>query len=315
MALLQNKGIQNEHYSVVKMTALLFRIVLLFSVSPLVYAESPVLLPDTLQMTGPAIAYQPREYVPTDEASVLSDEQIIADLQLLVGVGFRSLVTYSATDDMAKIPGIARKEGFDETIIMGIWDPFSSEEWRNAVKNAPFVDGYCIGNEGLGIRYTPQELAVKMEELRRLTGKPVTTSEPIDSYISGHHKEWLLKHSDWLFPIAHPYWANYEDPAKGVAWVVAYHDLLVVLANRQVMLKEVGHPTIFPVEFNENRQTEFFQLLDSHRISFFFFEAFDQPWKGNTIEERRVEAYWGIFRADGTPKKVVPWITKKWGKL
>ena len=124
-----------------------FRMLLLFSVSSLSVADTPVLFPDTLQMTRPAIAYQPREYVPTDESSLLSDEQIKADLQLLAGVGFRSLVTYSSTGAMGNIPGIARKEGFDETIIMGIWDPFSSDEWRNAVQNAPFVDGYCIGNE------------------------------------------------------------------------------------------------------------------------------------------------------------------------
>jgi len=212
---------------------------------------------------------------------------------------------------MGNIPGIARKKGFDETIIMGIWDPFSSDEWRNAVKNSPFVDGYCIGNEGLGIRYTPEELAVKMEELRQLTGKPVTTSEPIDTYIKGPHKEWLSEHSDWLFPIAHPYWADHLDPAKGVAWVVAYHDLLVASSNRQIMLKEVGFPTVFPAGLNERLQVGFFRLLDSHNISFFFFEAFDQPWKGKTIEGHSVEAHWGIFRADGTPKKVVPWITKK----
>ncbi|HHI94794.1 MAG TPA: hypothetical protein ENK04_15030 [Gammaproteobacteria bacterium] len=283
---------------------------LLFSVNAQVYAGAPALLPDKIQITGPAIAYQPREYVPTDETSVLTDEQITADLQLLADAGFRSLVTYSSTGLMGNIPGIARKNGFDETLIMGIWDPFSSDEWKNAVQNAPFVDGYCIGNEGLGIRYTPEELAVKMEELRQLTGKPVTTSEPIDTYISGPHKEWLLEHSDWLFPIAHPYWAEHVDPAEGVAWVVTHHDLLVASSNRQIMLKEVGFPTIFPAELNENLQVGFFRLLDSHRISFFFFEAFDQPWKGNTIAERSVEAHWGIYRADGTPKKVVSWITK-----
>src|SRR5256885_10462756 len=52
---------------------------------------------------------------------------------------------------------ISRMGGFDGTIVMGIWDPWSDEEWSNAVKQRRFVDGYCVGNEGLGVRYRPED--------------------------------------------------------------------------------------------------------------------------------------------------------------
>lgn len=263
---------------------------------------------DSLRVVAPAVAYHPRGFVPGSEGSILNREQIVEDLRLLKRNGFRSLVTYSAEGMQRLIPEIARREGFDGTIIMGVWDPLSEEEIRNAVAQAPFVDAYCIGNEGLGIRYTPEQLAKKMAELRRLTGRPVTTTEPIDSYLAGPYRKWLIDHSDWLFPLAQPVWAGESDPSESVRWILARHDLLAAKTGRRVILKEAGLPSAGAEVHNEEAQLVFFQALESTDIRFFYFEAFDQPWKKDFRGEHGVEVHWGLFRSDGTPKKVVSWL-------
>ena len=37
----------------------------------------------------------------------------------------------------------------------------------------------------------------------------------------------------------------------------------------------------------------------------FFFEAFDEPWKGNPDNADGAEKHWGIFNVDRTPKLVM----------
>ena len=272
--------------------------------------EAPI---DNFQLKQPAVAYNPRSFS-LESSSVLSRKEITEDLRLLRVSGFRSLVTYGSKGILGSIPEMARNVGFDGVVIMGIWDPFSKEEWSNALAQAPYVDGYCLGNEGLGVRYNPNELAAKMDELRRLTGHPVTTSEPIDSYLTGPYRDWLLTHSDWLFPLAHPFWADQSDPAMAVDWIVARHDYLTANTGRNVILKEAGYPSGGVERISEETQLAFFKVLESKGLSFFYFEAFDQPWKKNVLRHHEVEAHWGIYQSDGTPKKVAEWLSERWSK-
>ena len=83
--------------------------------------------------------------MPTDESRGISRKQIAADIRLLRESGFRSIVTYGSDGALQFIPEIARQEGFDGTIIMGIWDPFSDKVWNNALAQNKLVDGYCLG--------------------------------------------------------------------------------------------------------------------------------------------------------------------------
>jgi exo-beta-1,3-glucanase (GH17 family) len=265
-----------------------------------------------ISFVSPAVAYHPRRFVLGAESSTPSREQVQEDLYLLRTNGFRSLVTYGARGVLGAIPAIARQTGFDGSVIMGIWDPFSEEEWANAVTQIAFVDGYCLGNEGLGIRYTPETLAIRMEELRRVTGKPVTTTEPIDSYLDGPYRAWLLAHSDWLFPLAQPFLAAQLDPIQAVHWIVARRDYLVALSGMNVILKEAGFPSAGADGGTEDAQRGFFAALNATELPFFHFEAFDQPWKRDVLGHPEVEAHWGLYRADGTPKQVILWLADHW---
>lgn len=262
-----------------------------------------------ISLVTPAVTYHPLGFSPNDDTTALNQGDIIRDLRVLRNLGFKSLVTYAATGVLGSVPQIARQEGFSGTLIMGIWDIASAEEWKNALSQARYVDGYCLGNEGLGIRYSMEELENRMAELRRITSLPVTTSEPIDSYLHGPYRDWLLAHSDWLFPLAHPFWADQPDPKEAVDWILARHDYLVANSGVSVILKEAGVPTGGVEGYSETSQVNFFKFLEHSRVPFFYFEAFDQPWKRDVLKHPEVEAHWGLYRSDGTPKKIVPWLT------
>lgn len=287
--------------------ALLFIVVCLFASS--VGSQE---LSSLLEFARPAVAYSPRSYSPAPGTIPTSREQITEDLKLLHSTGFRSLVTYTAAGEMGKAPEVARKVGFDGFIVMGIWDPLSQEEWAIALNQAPFVDSYCVGNEGLDLRYSKDTLTQRMAELRKITGRPVTTSEPIDAYFSGPNRDWLLLHSDWIFPTAHPYWASQIDPKEAVNWIVARHDYLAATTGKIVLIKEAGLPSTGASGNGDDHQIEFFDALESTGVPFFYFEAFDQAWKASFEGKPGIEAYWGLFDNNGSPKKVATWLAERW---
>lgn len=299
------------------MSELCYRIIILIAGSILFWMSDPQRATaeySALQFVSPAIAYQPRNFPPGAEDSPSSRKQIIEELHTLHTHGFQSLVTYSSRGVLGDIPEIAREEGFSGTVIMGVWDIFSEDEWEHALSQQAFVNGYCLGNEGLGIRYTANELADKMAKLKKITGKPVSTTEPIDRYLQGPYREWLLTHSDWLFPLAQPFWAAQFEPQRAVDWIVVRSDYLESISGRNVILKEVGFPTALSRGQTEDDQLAFFQALQPTGLTYFYFEAFDQPWKHHVFREPEFEAHWGLHRADGTPKKVMNWLAARWAR-
>jgi exo-beta-1,3-glucanase (GH17 family) len=81
---------------------------------------------------------------------------------------------------------------------------------------------------------------------------------------------------------------------------VTRFDYLASLSGKPVVLKEVGFPTGGDPCCSEEMQHDLFERMLKSGVEFFFFEAFDQPHKLGPAVER----YWGLLRADGSPKRV-----------
>lgn len=274
----------------------------------------PVIRADRPAFKAPAVAYQPKAFMPGGKGFELSESEIRSELRLLRQVGFRGIVTYGSKGMMGKIPEFARSEGFDGTIIMGIWDIGSAEEYQNARSQVQFVDGYCLGNEGLDVRYNAEALLSGMKHLRGATGLPVTTSEPIVKYFQPKYQYVLCKAPDWVFPIIHPFWDQPFEPEQAARWITVHCDYLSVFSGRSVMIKEAGYPSAGHKKLNEEEQVVFFKALATSGLSFFYFEAFDQPWKATLNHNPPIEAHWGLFKADGTPKKIAAFLTQRWAE-
>ena len=246
------------------------------------------------------IAYSPTNYNPEKEIYP-NENSIRADLIKLHSKGFRGIVTYGARNILGKIPEIARSIGFDRDIIMGIWDPNSIEEWNNAISQSEYVNGYCLGNEGLNIFYDKKLLSQKMQYMRKITKKPVTTSERIEKYFSHQYKGWLLENSDFIFPTVHPYWHMVKTPEEAVAWTILLYNSLKRNTHKKVIFKEVGLPSGGDICCDQNTQARYYEMLKRKDVRFIYFEAFDQIWKTASP----AEAHWGFFNHDRSEKIVL----------
>ncbi len=243
-------------------------------------------------------------YFPTNANPEKGKEPTIdsleADLALLRKAKFGGLVTYGCGGVAGReLPRAALAAGF-EGLILGIWDPTNNRELEAAAAASGnrIVLGYCVGNEGLDDRYSLRELRDSVEQIRRMTEKPVTTTEQIEDYDDVR----LVQLGDWVFPNAHPYFHSVLDPTKAAEWTQRSYDRLSAKTRKFVLFKEVGLPTQGrPGEdLSEENQAQYYNILSKTKVRFVYFEAFDLPWK----DHLPVEPHWGLFEADRSPKVI-----------
>lgn len=257
------------------------------------------------------VSYSPTNYNP--EQSVWpSDSSLRADINVLYNSGIRGLVTYGANNALKNVPRFAKERGLTG-VVMGIYDvdrnrSSGQQEWNNAIAAKNYVDGYCVGNEGLYESWGwPDMNTVKQYiiNIKNATGKPATTSEQQEKYVNND----LLNTGDWLFPVIHPFWQTPQiiNPQEGVNWTVEkYNWLKGIAGGRFVMTKETGLPTAGDTRVSQQKQYDFYRLLLTRGTSFCFFEAFDNYWK----QWRPVEPYWGLWDKNRNSKKVVSLLGK-----
>lgn len=262
------------------------------------------------------VAYSPTHFDPTvDPVQWPSKASIREDLRVLHSVGFDGLVTYSsnyrdrdASDQTLDVAGLAQEAGF-EGMIVGIWDPTDEQELQAAeqASSYPVVVGYCVGNEGLDVRYDLDILVSTMDRLRKNTSKPVSTTEQVHDY---YENSPLWDISDWIFPNAHPYFSGYRISKEAVAWTEGVFETLDSVSDKPLILKEVGLPSEGDDDLSPSRQAEYYRLLRKTDVSYVVFEAFDAPWKhlGDPLPDGTYslpdpEPHWGIFGYDRTPKE------------
>jgi exo-beta-1,3-glucanase (GH17 family) len=249
------------------------------------------------------ISYAPTHYYPGETPPVYPDiESLTADLNTLRAAGFDGLITYSA--ELGSIPSLAEKVGF-RWMLIGIWDPWSPKErleLLKAVKEHPkLIAGVIVGNEGmLSGRYTINSLCEAMNDLHRMTSKPVSSTEPVD-WVLGERR--LAECSSFLTVNAHPYFSNHVEPEDAVRWtIMTWNAIRQRYPRMPLLFKEVGLPSRGAPGLSEESQKEYYQRLAHTEVVFSYFEAFDADPR---FKRGAIEQAWGLWRSDRTPKAIV----------
>jgi len=243
------------------------------------------------------VAYAPTNFNPEKEIYP-SENSLRQDLEVLFQAGFSGVATYGSNASLALVPQLAKETGFSG-VIMGVWDFDNREEMDNAMLASEYVDGYCLGNEGLNSRYNADQVKEAIALIKELTGKPATTTEQVFDYYNDN----VLVIGDWIFPNIHPFLSSIREPDKCVNWIGKNYAILQKhnKDGRPILFKEAGFPTAGDRAANEANQRDFFLGLEKTDIPFVYFEAFDQPWK-RTLS---VEPHWGMFKSNRRPKKFI----------
>jgi exo-beta-1,3-glucanase (GH17 family) len=183
------------------------------------------------------------------------------------------------------------------------------------------VQSICVGNE-TQVFWSPNPLPLellveKIRFIRAAVDHPVTTADDFYYWLDPESKT-LAQEIDFVTVHAHPLW-NGKLLEEAMPWlreqltgIAAMHpERLIVIGETgwATSVAEVGEEArLIRARPNEADQAVFFRAVTAwaaaERVPIFFFEAFDENWKGG-VNPAEVEKHWGLFRADRTAKAAV----------
>jgi len=93
--------------------------------------------------------------------------------------------------------------------------------------------------------------------------------------------------------------------------------VLKTLPEAKIVITEAGWPSVsseFSEQANEDNQEQYYRELmlwvKKMNLTTFWFEAFDEDWKGNPDNPMGAEKHWGLYTVDRKPKKVMQMKTQ-----
>lgn len=149
-----------------------------------------------------------------------------------------------------------------------------------------------------------------MKRVKNSIGQLVTVADNYDWWVKNGLE--LAKELDFIGVHTYPAWEG-----KGIDEALSFtiENIQAVrnaLPESKIVIAEAGWATIaseFGERASEESQKRYYHELMSWaaqmNITTFFFEAFDEDWKGNPDNPLGAEKHWGIFTVDRKAKLVM----------
>jgi exo-beta-1,3-glucanase (GH17 family) len=187
-------------------------------------------------------------------------------------------------------------------------------EWANRFPKT--IISLSVGNEccvDWSGNYVPVQKVVQYAQMVKESAKqPVTFC---DNYVPWLNKlKPLVEVVDFISIHTYPVW-EYKHIHEAMEYTVSNYEMVANLyPDKPVVITEAGWATnsngrgIDPGRVNEEAQKQYFeelmQWMDEHHVLTYFFEAFDEPWKGSP-DPKEPEKHWGLYKVDRTAKLVM----------
>jgi len=293
---------------------------------------------------APAICYSGYRDGQSPDAGIYpSYEEVKEDLLLLQGQ-WKLLRLYDCGPHPQMVLEVIRKEELDFKVMLGAyitaevsnpdcpWGGVYSEEKlaeNKALNQAEierlielanaYPDIICatsVGNEAT-VDWTDHLVPVEQvvaytEQVKSNTKQPVSFCE--------NYLPWLDKLAplvevvDFISIHTYPVW-EYKTIHEGLSFTQEnFHQVANAYPTKPVLITEAGWATrsngrgIPPENVNENFQAQYFrdlmQWTEEEGIICFYFEAFDENWKGSP-DAMEPEKHWGLYFADRQAKQAL----------
>jgi exo-beta-1,3-glucanase (GH17 family) len=276
--------------------------------------------------------------------SVSSEADILEDMKILTsgnGITWNLIRMYAADAASEQVLKTIKKHKLPVKVMQGAWlssdqtdeenETQISEVIRLANEYPGIVVTVNLGNE-IFVDWSAHKLVAKdvpkylgwVERVKRETMLPVTLADDYNFYNKPWSKE-IVGALDYIVLHAYAMW-NSQSLDNAVAWTEkTFNDIQELHPNKQIVLGESGWATssvsdngderLIIGEPSEKAQATFFKdyrnWLETHKITSFYFEAFDEKWKGGEDKPDTIaEKNWGVFRSDRTAKKAVKQYNK-----
>lgn len=279
-----------------------------------------------------------------DGANNPTDAEILEDLQILLrDTPFRALRVYDSRENSEAVLKLIKQHDLPFTVMLGAWlsaeinnpdipwkpEPFADEELAqnkrgnateigNAIRLAnqypEIVTSVAVGNEALVVwndHMVPIESVIQyVHTVKAAIAQPVTVADNYDWWAT-QGKE-LASHLDFVSVHIYPVWENC-DIDEGLSYSIEnMQRVRNALPDAQLVITEAGWATTsweFGDRASEAKQIRYFKELykwaHDMNITTYFFEAFDESWKGDPNSPMGAEKHWGLYFEDRTPKAII----------
>jgi exo-beta-1,3-glucanase (GH17 family) len=273
-----------------------------------------------------------------------TDEQILEDLHILVDHGYGLIRLYDTGENSRTTLELIEKHDLPIKVLLGIWlraevsnhegcpwldEPIPADELAaNRLENGAeikrgielarrfeeIVVAINVGNEALvdwNDHMVPLEQVIAyVRQVKKAATQPVTVADNYAWWISDGAP--LAAEVDFLGVHTYPVWEQ-KSIDEGLSFTIEnIEDVHAALPDMPIAILEAGWATTaveFPDQANEANQLRYYNELEawakSANVTVFFFEAFDEPWKGDPNNADGAEKHWGLFKVDRTPKLVM----------
>ncbi len=268
--------------------------------------------------------------------SVSSEKDILQDLTILTSAGdisWHLIRMYGADPASEQVLKVIRKYNLPVRVMQGAWlsgkqtGAENNEQIEEVIRLAneypDIVVAVNLGNEvfvdwswhKFGEKEIPKYLGW-VNKVKNAIDAPVTLADDYNFWNKPHSRQ-IADRLDFIVLHAYAMW-NSQTLENAVPWTAAiYQDIQSRYPGKQIVLGESGWTTssvktngderLIIAEAGEATQAIFFEeyhrWLKESRIASFYFEAFDEKWKGGADKPNAIaEKNWGLFRSDRSPK-------------
>jgi exo-beta-1,3-glucanase (GH17 family) len=272
-------------------------------------------------------------------------EQVLEDLQIVSNdMGFKLIRLYDSGVNSALVLQIIQEQKLDIKVMLGIWlnaelsahetcewltEPIPQEvldanklvnrdELERAIKLAnkypDVVVAVNVGNEAL-VDWNDHKMDVDTviaycQTVKNAIQQPVTVADNYEWWAARGEK--LAAALDFISVHVYPVWEG-KDINEGLSYSIAnIQKVRDALPSAKIVISEAGWASVaseFGDRASEEKQlqyfSEFMQWSEEMNITTFFFEAFDEDWKGNSDNPMGAEKHWGLYTVDRSPKLVM----------
>ncbi len=277
-----------------------------------------------------------------------SDSEILEDLRILLrDTPFRLIRLYDSGVNSEAVLRLIDEHDLPIRVMLGAWlaaevsnpgcpwmpEPYPAEtleanragnarEVARAIRLANAYPGIvasvAVGNEAL-VGWTDHMVPVEtvigyVRAVKDAIDQPVTVADNYDWW--ARHGQELARELDFVSVHIYPVWEDRGIDAGLSYGIENMQRVRDTLPDARLVITEAGWATTaseFGPRASEANQLRYYRELAEWaremNITTFFFEAFDESWKGDPNNPIGAEKHWGLYFEDRTPKLAIRAMT------
>lgn len=274
-----------------------------------------------------------------------SYEEVLEDLMIITEkMNFQLIRVYDCGENTEMVLKIIKEKKLDVKVLLGIWlraelsnhescewltEPIPDDELqqnkllnlREIKKGIQLAKDYQelvvavnVGNEAL-VDWNDHKVATDtviayVKRVQAAVQQPVTVADNY-KWWADHGFE-LANTVDFVSLHIYPVWEG-KDIDEGLSYSIEnFEEVYNALPGSRFVITEMGWPSVaseFGARASEQKQKQYYEEFMAWarkmNITSFWFEAFDEDWKGNPDDPMGAEKHWGLYTVDRKPKEVM----------